>query len=180
VWTWTFVIAGGLILLGACSKGWGLFAFIAAFLLGGVVASGVSYATSRPNRRDEAFLERIQRDLMAQPETRLESERYEAVGEVENEAEPRPAQREYGALVAQPFDGPHGRFEPGDHLRVHMVRDEEDSPLHGDVTGRYLGTQLVNGENHLVLEIVATGQDSYRTIIPVADADRLTRTATET
>jgi hypothetical protein len=63
---------------------------------------------------------------------------------------------------------------------VHVVRDEEDSPLHGDVTGRYLGTQLVNGENHLVLEILAAGQDSYRTIIPVADADRLTRTATET
>ena len=45
------------------------------------------------------------------------------------------------------------------------------------MTGRFLGTQLIDGRRHLVLEIVATDQGSYRTVIPVeelrpADEDR--------
>ena len=45
------------------------------------------------------------------------------------------------------------------------------------MTGRFLGTQLIDGRKHVVLEIVATDQGSYRTVIPVEDAGRLTKIA---
>ena len=62
VWTVTFITSGGLILLGGCSQGFGFLAFLAAFFVGGIIASGVSFVTSRPNSRDRAFLMRIARD----------------------------------------------------------------------------------------------------------------------
>jgi hypothetical protein len=174
VWTVTFIITGGLILLGGCSKGLGLFAFIGAFLLGGVLASGVSFATSRPNRRDEAFLARVQQDLVASvsaPVSGAEDLKDEA------DDEPSPPRRVYGELETGPFDGPMGRVEPGDRLRLYVAPPDDDSPLRGDMTGRFLGTQLIDGRKHVVLEIVATDQGSYRTVIPVEDAGRLTKIA---
>jgi hypothetical protein len=162
VWTVTFIVTGGLILLGACSKGLGLLAFIAAFLLGGVIASGVSYTTSRPNRGDQSFLARIQHDLAAA---------------AREDEEPMP-KREYGQLEAQPFDGPNGTFEPGDRLHLY-VPPLNDPPIRRDLTGRYVGTQLVDGRRHIVLEMVATERGSYQTTIPIEDADKLTKLPAE-
>jgi hypothetical protein len=65
VWTVTFIITGGLIILGACSKGLGIIAFITALILGGVIASVVSSLTSRPSRREQAFLMRVEQELSA-------------------------------------------------------------------------------------------------------------------
>ena len=63
VWTATFVIIGGLIVFGACSKGLGIIAFIAAFILGGVIASVASSVTSRPNRWPASVSLRIETEL---------------------------------------------------------------------------------------------------------------------
>jgi hypothetical protein len=175
----TFIISGGLILLGGCSNGLGLLAFIGAFLLGGVVASGISYLTSRPNSRDEVFLARIQHDLAAganEPASEPASEPNLEDDEADDETSP--PRRQFGELEVQPFYGAMGRIEPGDRLRLHVSPSEDDdegSPLRGDLTGRYLGTQLVDGRRYLVLELVGTDRGSYQTIIPVEHADRLTK-----
>jgi hypothetical protein len=42
----------------------------------------------------------------------------------------------YGELETGPFDGPMGRVEPGDRLRLYVAPPDDDSPLRGDMTGR--------------------------------------------
>jgi len=101
----------------------------------------------------------------------------EAIHSDEADDEPSPPRRVYGELETGPFHGPMGRVEPGDRLRLYVAPPDDDSPLRGDMTGRFLGTQLIDGRKHVVLEIVATDQGSYRTVIPVEDAGRLTKIA---
>lgn len=86
-------------------------------------------------------------------------------------------QRELGQLEVLPFDGPNGRLEPGDRVRVQLPRSEDALLRPDHMDGRYMGTQLVDGHRHLFLEIAATDKGSYGTIIPIEDADRLTTIA---
>ena len=89
----------------------------------------------------------------------------------------KPPQREFGQLEVHPFDGPNGRLEPGDRVRVRLPRSEDALLRPDHMDGRYMGTQLVDGNRHLFLEIAATDKGSYGTIIPIEDADRLTTIA---
>jgi hypothetical protein len=55
VWTATFIITSGLFVFGACSKGLGIIAFIAAFILGGLIASALRQSRRGPTGGSKRF-----------------------------------------------------------------------------------------------------------------------------
>ncbi len=86
--------------------------------------------------------------------------------------------RSFGRVMSEAFDGPNGRIEPDEQVRLDSparVVDDELIPA-SSLEGRYLGIQLVDDVRQIAIEIAQSRSGgSYRIDVPVEDADRLTK-----